>query len=762
MDIIAVGDFVLADNDLRGFIEHADGVAYSSSLRLRERSRQYPVIEDVSLVESERTIFLEAVEGAVQDEADQEAMNLLVRRIFRPSLNAQLVTGRWNGGDYQNYVWFKGDARPSPSYWEITAVSAVATWESTTLNTDSTSPLTVGGNAPAQPLITITGGDSCTRYRVVASDNTGSGLGSYMIAVPVTASSASNIICYQNGLPVPFSYDGTRVYLRAGTRIGRNCIIDIYAGSGVSNTGGTVNGIDAGGLTLDSDIASGIFKPAIEDPFEHPLSAALSWHPGKVIRHDRSRAYTFGWDGQRIRLVDRESTGTKVLLPDDMDAVVLTSPVGLQSISGVSLTARAGYREGRVVPAEDDETEKVMKVTIATIDGSRMSDGPKLPDASGNVRDLITATLTGYGAARNPYLFYAQFQFGNITFPNTYSYDSSQDPESFFGLGSKYSPAYGGTGLAQGTVWRNDYLPWELPQLAAEYLGCTVENGDEGVYYLRFPAGAFRGIEDLPLLSMSLHEKGATYSLANNDPGQDPLTIVITGDASLNDVLLFESEWVDPVTLEPLDNVNSDAITDDPLIGKARVSIWSRGRYSEDWTRRWTSSLTGSLGSAIMQDGKIGIQSVLAPGSINLDGDTQVAIGLEPSAADPNHIEWAELEIGGSIQVTTMSAERPTINVASVAAQALSGGIINDTVGVRLDFERIYSDATGLEIDTSALGTQRAVRGASGVGPWYGILRPSGGNRLFDLDAATDNAISKSGDMSGATVAFAWRDRIAW
>lgn len=776
MDITHVNGQALVDLDLVAFIQHAEGYAYSSNVELRQRSRLYPAVEDVSLNESQRVLYVAPVDGAVASQADAEAFNLLVRRVFAPSLRAATVTGTYNGSTYQNQVWFRGDARPSPGYWEIDVLAANATWESNTeSNHAGVGAVVVGGNAYAQPSIEITGGAACTRYRVTVTDNTGQGIGSYMIAVPVTAASSANIIAYHNLFPVPFYFDGTRVYLRVGTRVGQVGTVDIYAGAGVSNQIGTAQALDDGGLTLDSGIASGIFKPAIENPFDHPRAAALSWHPGIVTKHESSRPYTFGWDGSRLRLVDTESSGDKHLFDDDMDAVVLTSPVGLDSITVPSLTLRAGYRPGS--GSDADGQEKVMRVIIADIDGAY--------EAANEPTNPAWHQHTNSRHPDKPY--YAQWTFGDNTFPNTQSQnirrivsrEEKAAPDEDKNLGG--TPVYTGeerdpvtynyrvyegwemtvTGLYNRMEWVEDYLPSEFQEVVERFIGCTVTTGAPGVYYLHFPAGSYAGA-DIPLLNMSINPKNGAFKAANFLApyeaiyNQDPNI----GNASLEPGVIFQADWVDPDTLEPLDDVGSDAITEDPLVGRARVSIWSRSRTSENWTRRWTSSLTGTADAAVMQGGRSGLESALAPGTISLGGDTQVAIGLEPAAANPNHIEWAELDIGGSIEVTTQAGQRPTIGLASVAAQRLTGTLSNAETGEELSLSHVLSDATGLEINTSLVGTERAIRGAGGVGPWYGDIAASGGSRLFDLAPAATNNVSATGNVSG--ISLTWRDRVAW
>ncbi len=754
MKIISIGGVVLDDEDLEGVVEKATDPPYEINVEYRTRSQLAPSIEDYSYQESERNLY---IQPKFDTSPDLETINQSVREFFAVTGELVEIIGEYQGTQYRNDVLIRSNARPYQNGFRLRGVFLEPAWEATSVTTSSANPIAISGNHVVRPLITITDGDAVDRTRLTITDQTGEGIDSWMITTAITAGSANDILIVKDGMSVPFEFASNRVYFRVGTRIGRPTVVDIYEGSAINNTV-KADAMDAGGLTLDSDIASGTFKPSPSDPYTHPRSAAMSWLPQITTEHDRSIPYRFGYEDGTIKLIDSDSTGTQQKMNNDMDSLVLTSPVEMDEISGIEIDLATGFRAGRI--AEDSEdVERVMRVIITDADGNLIPDDVReWSDGTVNIQSTYTnlhlSQLT-WPVARTDYPFYAQWTFGAITFPYTYSYETLEETFQI--------TTPGGAKFATGTRWNLDYAPWEFPTVAAQFLGCTVENGATGVYYLRWAAGAFQGA-DIPDLTMSLNPKGASWIV--DDSGDVP--VVVHGDAGIDDVIVFQTDWVDPVTLEVLDGSQSDAITDDPLIGRARAVVKYWTRDSENPITAYSVELTGTSDGDVTSDPSAGApvagtdnEVTITLPTISIPGAVQVAIGLEPVAADPQEIEWGTLTIDGTIQITTQAGSRPSIGVASTAAQRLDGVLANDRTGVRLDFDEAYSDDSGLEINASAIGTAQAVRGAGGVGPFWGIVASSAGARMFDF-LPGDNDWSLDGDMAGATVEFQYRERLAW
>lgn len=714
----------------------------------RQRSRLTPAITN-EVFESRRRIVHISPDPAVIDTSDPdnvESLDSTIHEIFMPWKGTRILYGTdHSGNNYTANIRINRFGRRSPHEWEAEFEFIDGVWKSATLNTETTSPLTVSGNVFAQPTITLSGGQAITRTRVTVTDRTGHGIMGYMISVSAPGASASNHLVYMNGIEIPFNLSSGRLFFRVAAPPpngsgSTSTFIDIFYSTAITNTE-TADQLDAAGITLNAAVASGAFTTDPDNPFSKALASSLTWHPGIVTRHPRNRAYTFGFDGEsQIRLVDRSATGTQYNLPDDADAYILSSPVEINSISDLSFDVTSQYVPGRNSSSGSGD-ERVMRVTISTIDGVMPPTGPILD--SSHQRDLLSGYMDEFPSARNNYLFYSQFTFGDVTFPNTYSYDSRQDPESIMGLSMQGNPTYD-EAFVQGTVWRNDYLPWEIQTLAETYLGCTVTTGADGVWYLHFPDGAFNGIEDLPLLSMSIHEKGGEWTVPNNDPGQEDLTIIAYGDASINDSILFESVWVDPDTLEPLDRADPDApANEEPLAGTVTAFVAKKTRDSEDWVTVWEQTVAA--------DGS-NYSGTLTPTGLTGLNATQIAVGLKPASTNPNTIDSGTLTITTDPVITLSGSKTPSVSINSgLSAQLYDGTLTNTTTGKYIDLDRVVGN--GIEIDTENLKIQAS------TGPFYGRLSNNGGVRLFDLEVGS-NAWTE--DFNGSpTVTFTWYDREA-
>lgn len=722
---------------------------YVATTTKRNRNKLTPVVTNEVFESRVRTIHI-SPNPAIIDTGDPneiEDFNSTLHNIFMPWQGRRTLYGiDHNGETYTAPIYVKRFGRRGPHEWAAEFEFITGVWKSETLNTETTSPITVSGNVFAQPILTIEGATAISRNRVTITDRTGHGVMGLIIGF-AHASPASDTIVYMNGVSIPFAVSDGRIYFRIAAPPSGSTFIDVFYGSAINNTT-TANELDTAGITLNAAlVSSAAYTTDPSNPFSKALSSALTWVPGIVTRHPRNRAYTFGFDEEnRIRLVDRSATGEQVNLPDDADAYILTSPVEIQSISGLSFDVTSQYISGRNDDAGED-VERVMRVTISTIDGSKMVDAPKLPSNS-HVRDVISGSPSTFPAARNEYLFYAQFTFGDITFPYTWSFDTRDQPWNSLMLWSEYLGAYyegsGVLGGGAGTVWRNDYLPWEIDVLAQQFIGCTVTTGEEGVWYLHFPAGSFRDVEDLPLLSMSLHPKGGEWDFPNNDEGQDDIRIYIEGDTSLDNVLLFESVWVDPDTLEPLDRADPDApANDESLSGTATAFVAKRTRDSEDWTIVWSETF-----SATDED----FSDTLTPTGLTGLNAVQVAVGLRPASTHPRTIDAGTLSITTNPIITLNTAKTPTIaQNAGLDAQFINGVFTNETTNQWIRFENVVGGADGLVIDMENLTI------AANTGPFYGKITNNDGTRIINLEVG-NNVWSST---YGGTTTLQWRNREA-
>lgn len=747
MRAIAIDDIPI--NDGKGIRFHADlrGLARPTTATLTERARaRLSPAREQMLMASRAVPFQVTIDDSWEDSVEE--FNILVWGIFSPrrgGLATRLLSAvevdPFNPEDvYQMAVELTAFGRPGPFEWRGEMVALDPVWVAADVESSTMSPIVVGGNEATRPVIRITGGTSVTRHRVILRDRTGHGVRGIPIGIPIEGLSEQNFIVYLDGPPrQPYAYVNGRLYVLVEIDAGRPAFLDIYSGSAINNT------LDAGqlaraGLEFNDGLSSGTLTTSMGIPGTHPPARAWCWQPAVTAPHAEGRSYTFGFDGDTLHMVDREATGERIDLPDDADSWQFTSPVEIKSISDLEIEVTAGYLPGQATT--DQQTGRVMRVTMATIDGSPIPEGPTWdsnhlsPYPIGAMAPHLTTI--GFPRARHTHqLYYATFQFGAITFPNTHSLQLRENA---------LIPWGNGTAQPGSTIWRDDYMPWELPDLAAEYLGCTVTTGPPGVWYLHFPPGAFRGIEP-PLLSMTLHEKGGTFIY--RQAGEDDIEFSVLGDTSLNDVILFASEWVDPVTLNPPGDDPDAAANVDPIRGQVRVVLRKWTRDSPYPETVWSKVVSGS--------GPNGTTEVIQIPTVNVDGAVMLAVGLEPAASSPDTITWGSLRVTSDPVITLDAARLPDITVSQpIAAQKLDGQLVNTTNGQSIPFRDTLSDATGLEWD----GETPDLQGVDGMGPIYGALPPSIGTPVMELEVG-ENEWQAFGDLSNATIEFLWRKRLA-
>lgn len=777
--------------DIYAVFRHADDATPRTlSTVLRSRSFLPPVFEDAQfqpLTQPFRVYHIPA-----QTSLSTADYSVLVHKTFPVDGKEHTVTLTWDGDEYQMTARVIQFGRMTHAEWhgvfEFLDNRMLSTSESQT----SSSPINVTGNVTAKPKIVITDVTSIERQRVTLADRTGHGYAALMQSIAPNSGGLNEdeYAVFANGLLIPHNKSGSRLYFYADGEANQSTYLDVYAGTAITNS--RAGNLDTAGITLDSGIASGQYTTDPSQAPSNPLSPSLAWHLAPVVEHDNSREYTFGWDSDRLRLIDRDATGQRYQLDDDADAYVITSPVEIASISNLTFDVFAGYKQGRneqttvstwqantayavddvVIPTQSNghkyicitagtsgSTEpswptssgatvndgsvrwrengevgkRVMRVIITTDDGDSTANGPVVTQTRMQSSAGVTYNEVKFPLARNNYLFYVQFTFGGVTFPNTWTDES----------GTTISTSAGNK-VYTGTNYHNDYLPWELETLVNDWLpNVTVTTGDPGVYYLEFDEAAFRGV-DLPLLSMSLQAKSGTWSEAGGD------TLTIQGDTSINDLMLFDAEWVDPDTKLPFDELDDTDAPDaeESLIGQIKPFIKYWTRDAEQPTTAWSQVVSGTAPT--------GGTTSFSP-SVDVSGAVKIAIGLEPVASKSNTINWGTLQITSSPTITLDSTKRPNVTVSSaINAQIVNGTLTNDTTGESIKFVDVYTDSNGLEIDTSNLGAA-AIRGTGGTGPVYGQVLPTGGVLMFDLPPG-NNEWSTTGVLSAGSVSFTWNE----
>lgn len=724
---------------------------------LRSRSFLPPVLEDVQFDPLSQVfyVFRDPSVTALSPEAYRE----LVHRTFPMDGLNHTLTIDWDGDEYELEARIVNLRPDSHARWtgtfEILDTSLRATTESAT----QASPITITGNAIVKPVIDITNGQAVTRVRHTLTDATGHGFSGYLFRVP--APSGNNHAVYANGLLIPHTLLGGGLYFRADGEAGQSTFVDVYGGDSIVNE--LIGELSLAGMTLDAGVASGQFESDPADASINPLAPSLTWHLGPVVRHSDSREYEFGWVNDRIELVDRDATGERRTLDNDVDAYILTSPVEIDTISDLELDVFAGYRVGR------DEFEggsgggepqgRVLRVTLSTIDGSDMTDGPVwdpdllIDDGNPNV-DFTEPTF--YPQARNSYLYYAEYTFGGVSFPNT----------RLGKFGNNFLMVFNDSGsvVVRGRVWIDDHIPWELTALAEQYIGCTVTRGaaldshgntiqvdgtTPQAWYLHFPPGAYAGVE-LPDLSLSLQPKSNSWDVVSGDV--DFASVSIAGDTTLDDILVFSAVEVDANTLKPLDTTHDDPdlpALEESLVGQAKAFVKARYRESEQWVTLWSETVSGAFPD--------GDTESFSP-NVDVTGAMQIAVGLEPVASGPNQINWGSLQITSAPTVTVQSSRGPGVNSSiNIDAQRLHGTLTNTTTGEALRFDNVLTDAGGLVIDCERIG-EHAIA-SEPVDVWYGRIYPSAGVLLFDLRPG-NNAWTASGQLGNATIEFRYHNRL--
>lgn len=679
--------------------------------RTRERVDMTPAYESGNYQVTEQVFDVHPLAAS---ELTEEAFSELVYGVFLPSSTVRVLTATINGDTYttrarvtsfgwSNFFAWQGTFQFVDPFWYATTPTVVS---------DFTEPIEVSGNVPALPTLEVTGGDVVTRQRVTYTDRTGHGVSAYLVSVApdVDDLDEANYVIYANGLQIPFTFDTGRLYFRIDCPPPPDhTFVDIYQGASINNTV-TAGRMDAAGTTLNAALSSGTVEADTDAAISNPLAPSLAWHPSITYRHQQRRNYVYGLDGTDIVLVDSDVDSDAPSLSDDVDSYVIVTGSEAERIRNLSLSVTAGYQPSFNEAAGANGDVRRMRIRMGGFD-SFGADGPELA--------------------------YVQWIFGELTYPPV-------------GYIERLDSTYQGIGLLDSQ--RGPFMfPEELPKpqdfasYTAEYLGVEVTGGGAGVYYIDFPTSAYGGIDDIPLIQMRTAIAGtadATATVEDASPSGYFLDVDPPAEP-LDPFHLFQSDWVDPVTNEPIeDNPDTAGLLPDPLKGQTRAVVKYRTRDSEHWITAWSRTVTGTS-----PDGRT---IAYSNQSIDTPGAVEIAIGLEPVASRAGFVDWGSLEITSVPIIDLVAANMPNGVVSSpITAQRISRTIRNLTTGARIQLTDYLSDA-GVEIDTALL----TIQGVGGVGPTYGQLANNRGAAMFQL-------VPGENDIEADDVEISYTERLA-
>lgn len=235
------------------FVEADTALPLSSRVNERDRLSRVPARESLS-PDSRRIPFV-VTKTAAAAGLTPAAWYAAVQRIFSVYSGRRVLRALHQGVEHELRCDVVHLAPRNP----FTAVDGIlhATdpiWRAVTPSSTSVSPAVVGGNHPAQPVVTIAtvSDPDIVRVRCTVTDNTGRGLVAYPIRIgggtteggalaTFFTPSPSNMLVIVNGLPVPFFVQGngtadTHVDTSVSVPPFGTVDIDIYYGPGVVNT----------------------------------------------------------------------------------------------------------------------------------------------------------------------------------------------------------------------------------------------------------------------------------------------------------------------------------------------------------------------------------------------------------------------------------------------------------------------------------------------------------------------------------------------
>lgn len=608
----------------------------------RNRAGLSPAVD--SYVQTSRTTTYRCWQ-AEDSTLTRAQFNELVMRIFYPAMGKRTLTGLRGATTYTTEVYVRSiqDVRGAEgTIYEISLEMPTGVWVAATPVVVSafTEPVTITGNIPALPLISVTGGDAVTRQRITYTDRTGHGVSAYMVSVAPEEDNLEEhqYVIYANGLQIPFTLESGRLYFRVDCPPPPDrTYVDIYQGAAINNTV-TAGRLDAAGLTLNAALSSGTVEADTDAAISNPLAPSLAWHPSITYRHESRRPYVYGLDGNDILLVDSDVARDRPGLSGDVDSYVIVTGVEAERIRNLGLTIQAGYQPS----IQEAATEQ------------------SGPNAGKRVQRIIVKQWEMTGEMYGP------------------NYPFNPHVLQMYSLGIKFgAETYTLRRLIAGTGY--DYFPlptsWVVHFLENIFTEATITTGPPGWFYIWFDEEEVT----IPLVELIL----SPAFMADLDSPEAPPWV-------------SETVWVDPVTLEPLDsNPETSDLLPDPIRGMARAVVKYRTRDSEHWITAWSREVVGS--------GPSGTLVSLSGLNIATPGAVQIAIGLEPVAKQFSNADWGRLRITSTPTIDLVSSRMPGAVVsAPIEAMQINEVIRNHTTGARLQLKDYLADG-GLEIDVSSL-----------------------------------------------------------
>lgn len=275
-------------------ILYGQDAAYTSAPELRSGIGRVPARDAIVYGGREIpfTIF-KGTSGASDAQWQQD-----VYQLFSPLKQARLLTATHNATTITLTVDIGSLRRIHDRVYEGTFVCADPVWRTITTTTDAASPLTVVGNAPALPVITLTPNTSqLARRRITVTDVTGRGLVNYPVRATVdttgfAAAATSDYILFYNGRPIPFYLQtpnnaASTLDFRVDVPPLGSVFVDLYYGSSVTNTI-TAQAYDPAGMDITHASYSAtqwVWKTNEFDQVGTRPAATGVWRYGVVDQH---------------------------------------------------------------------------------------------------------------------------------------------------------------------------------------------------------------------------------------------------------------------------------------------------------------------------------------------------------------------------------------------------------------------------------------------------------------------------------------------
>lgn len=693
MKIVEVdGTAVNGSGELRVGINNETARPLRARIDLQNRSRQSPTIRSIQKDARVFELKISPSDPQFSSDAYLEAFERQVGRLFEPGRKLMpIVAERIPGNaltEMLNYGVVQDLDPPKVNRYPFVAKLLMPDekWTNLLTTVETTSPITVGGNAQARPTVVLTSTGTGTRNRATITDRTSQGAGGWMNAIDWTHPAAETWL-WVNGVPMPFLVSGGKLWFRTDINALQSTSVDIYHIAGSTNTR-FADRLERSGTVLNAALAARTSVEAdIATAGRNPVSSMLTWHPMPTAAHWDSLPYTYGLSAEnQITLIDREAAGERQLLADDADSFVLSSPVEISGISAFDITVASGIRLPDSDTSEADDfsrsiTEQpdrpaYLKVrvgvggfSLGTFEYVHTEDAEEDIGVEHSVSNVVGGWEETWNEKEDGEMT-SDRVIDNSRFQGSFTYGGSEgsiynrdltiyeDFDSDLGdLESHYQLA---TWISQGKM---------ASAIAAAADGASVallEQSGGWTYLVTFPAGSYAGVA-LPFLSFSN-----------------------SGDLAI----LVDQAWVDSSG----DVITSDEAsgTSDPKNGRIKVVLRYRVRDDETWYTAWSQIVDGTLAAEP--------QTLTVPAQSFPTGATQIALGLESVANGKTAIDWGVLTVEENPVLTFMAGKTPLPDVSEdISAMMIEGTLLVDADGdgvtdYTLQCDKTFVD-TGLIVD---------------------------------------------------------------